>query len=223
MADVPILRIWNPETGRYEGVSQIKGDDGRGITSVSYDETNDEWVIAYTDGTTDRLGASSSKKYPYISEINISGSSVEVVTVTAKDETDVQTFSIPSKLSDLKGDTTHRTVTDTQIDTWNSKSSFSGSFKDLSDLPSKIVKEINFTTYDGLWIYYADGSSAHFPQDNISAHSHTADKISGGILGGQVAANSLHQSPGEYLVRNQKLSATDDEPTVEGEICWIYS
>jgi hypothetical protein len=44
--------------------------------------------------------------------------------------------SIPDALSDLSEDTTHRVVTDTEKETWNNKSDFSGSYEDLSETPS---------------------------------------------------------------------------------------
>lgn len=43
---------------------------------------------------------------------------------------------IPSALSDLTADATHRTVTDTEKASWNAKSNFSGSYNDLTDKPS---------------------------------------------------------------------------------------
>ena len=43
---------------------------------------------------------------------------------------------IPSALSDLTEDTSHRTVTDTEKSTWNAKSDFSGSYNDLTDKPT---------------------------------------------------------------------------------------
>ncbi len=43
---------------------------------------------------------------------------------------------IPDELADLTDDSTHRTVTDTQISTWNGKSDFSGSYNDLTDKPT---------------------------------------------------------------------------------------
>lgn len=52
---------------------------------------------------------------------------------------------IPTNLSDLSSDTTHRTVTDTEKQTWNNKSNFSGSYNDLTNKPS-----IASTTTDGL-------------------------------------------------------------------------
>ena len=43
---------------------------------------------------------------------------------------------IPTKLSDLAGDSTHRIVTDTEKSTWNAKSNFSGNYNDLSNKPT---------------------------------------------------------------------------------------
>ncbi len=43
---------------------------------------------------------------------------------------------IPTLLSNLQDDNTHRLVTDVQIDTWNNKSNFTGSYNDLSDKPT---------------------------------------------------------------------------------------
>ena len=43
---------------------------------------------------------------------------------------------IPSALSDLTGDSTHRVVTDAEKATWNAKSNFSGSYNDLTNKPS---------------------------------------------------------------------------------------
>ena len=58
--------------------------------------------------------------------------------------------------------------------------------------------------------------------EGFEDHTHTASDITGGTFGGQVAANNSGQSPSVYLVRNQKLSATEETPTVNGEICWLY-
>lgn len=42
---------------------------------------------------------------------------------------------IPTALSELSQDNTHRLVTDTEKNTWNAKSNFSGSYADLSNIP----------------------------------------------------------------------------------------
>lgn len=46
------------------------------------------------------------------------------------------TSDIPTALSDLAADSTHRVVTDTEKSTWNGKSNFSGSYNDLSNKPT---------------------------------------------------------------------------------------
>ena len=43
---------------------------------------------------------------------------------------------IPTKLSELAADASHRLVTDTEKQTWNNKSDFSGSYNDLGDKPT---------------------------------------------------------------------------------------
>ena len=43
---------------------------------------------------------------------------------------------IPTSLSELSEDATHRLVTDTEKTTWNAKSDFSGSYNDLTDKPT---------------------------------------------------------------------------------------
>lgn len=44
----------------------------------------------------------------------------------------------------------------------------------------------------------------------------------GGDFTGAVSASSTGQASGSYLLRNSKLSATEEAPTVEGQICWQY-
>ena len=44
--------------------------------------------------------------------------------------------SIPTALSQLSADSTHRLVTDSQISNWNSKTSFSGNYNDLTNKPT---------------------------------------------------------------------------------------
>lgn len=71
----------------------------------------------------------------------------------------------------------------------------------------------------------AEAEHSHQPSEVGAApsiHSHSANDITAGTFGGQVVANADGQTPGTYLVRNQKLSATAETPTVNGEICWVY-
>lgn len=55
-----------------------------------------------------------------------------------------------------------------------------------------------------------------------SAHNQAASTITAGTFAGQVAANSSGQTPGTMLLRNSKLAAASEDPTVNGEIVWVY-
>lgn len=48
----------------------------------------------------------------------------------------VTNIKIPTALSDLNEDETHRTVTDAEKETWNNKSNFSGNYDDLKNKPT---------------------------------------------------------------------------------------
>lgn len=48
----------------------------------------------------------------------------------------IDAIKIPTKLSELSGDSTHRTVTDSEKNSWNAKSNFSGSYNDLTNKPT---------------------------------------------------------------------------------------
>lgn len=49
-----------------------------------------------------------------------------------------------------------------------------------------------------------------------------AISVTGGTFIGAIYAGEANQNPGTYLVRNSKLSATEQTPTVNGQICWQY-
>ena len=59
---------------------------------------------------------------------------------------------IPDSLSDLSTDTTHRVVTDTQINTWNAKSDFDGDYNSLTNKPTipVITDTYSSTSTDGM-------------------------------------------------------------------------
>jgi len=50
---------------------------------------------------------------------------------------------IPTALSDLSDDATHRLVTDTEKSTWNGKSNFSGAYSDLTGKPSTFPPDLS--------------------------------------------------------------------------------
>ena len=48
----------------------------------------------------------------------------------------IDAITVPTKLSELTADSTHRTVTDSEKSTWNAKSNFSGNYNDLTNKPT---------------------------------------------------------------------------------------
>lgn len=70
----------------------------------------------------------------------IGDTTVDLSDYYKKSESDAKYMSsdteIPSQLSDLSGDATHRTVTDTEKAAWNAKSNFSGNYNDLTNKPA---------------------------------------------------------------------------------------
>ena len=73
--------------------------------------------------------------------------SVKVVDIAKK--SDIPT--VPTQLSELTGDATHRTVTDAEKETWNAKSNFDGNYNNLSNKPSipSATETWTFTLEDG--------------------------------------------------------------------------
>lgn len=72
---------------------------------------------------------------------------------------------------------------------------FSGKYGDLTNVPSR------------------------FPP---AAHTHIANDISSGTFKGNVSAAAAGQNPASSLLRNSKLVSEETDPTVNGEICWVY-
>lgn len=75
------------------------------------------------------------------------------ITLTATDVNALpDTTEIPTALADLNEDSSHRTVTDAEKTTWNNKSSFSGSYNDLTNKPtiptltSQLTNDSNFVS-----------------------------------------------------------------------------
>lgn len=90
---------------------------------------------------------------------------------------------------------------------------FSGSYSDLTDIPTGFPPAAHSHTA-------SDINSGTFAAARIP--SLAASKISAGTFAGQVAANASGQAPGTSLVRNSRLVATEETPTVNGEIFWTY-
>lgn len=90
-------------------------------------------------------------------------------------------------------------------------SDFSGSYNDLSGVPSEFAP----AAHDASKVTSGTFAAARIP-------SLAASKITAGTFAGAVVANSAGQAPGTSLVRNSKLVAEEATPTVNGEIFWTY-
>lgn len=63
----------------------------------------------------------------------------------------VDNIKVPTQLSELTADATHRTVTDAEKETWNGKSNFDGNYNNLSNKPTipSTTETWTFTLEDG--------------------------------------------------------------------------
>lgn len=115
---------------------------------------------------------------------------------------------IPSALSDLTDDSTHRVVTDTEKTTWNNKSDFSGSYNDLSDKPTIPDAQIQSD-----W-NQSDNTKKDFIKNKPTIPDVTtkADKVSGATNGNFAALDSngnlidSGHKHSDYLTQHQDLS-----------------
>lgn len=83
----------------------------------------------------------------------------------------------------------------------------------------KVVKSMTYNEDANNWtVTYTDNTTETVAGPAIPDVSGYMPKT-GGTFTGQVKAGS--QDPGSYLLRNQKVSLTADNPTVNGEICWL--
>lgn len=121
---------------------------------------------------------------------------------------------IPTQLSQLSEDTTHRVVTDTEKSTWNNKSNFDGNYNNLTNKPT--ISDSVTTTSD---VTIASSTAVKTAYDKADA---AMPKTGGTFTGTVKAAGEGYQDPGTYLLRNTRLAASDTAPTVNGEICWTY-
>lgn len=87
-------------------------------------------------------------------QLNVIAAKVAAKGFYTKSEVDdlIAKIAVPTKLSQLTDDTTHRTVSDTKKQKWNNKSDFNGSYNSLTDKPviptklSQLVEDNNHVT-----------------------------------------------------------------------------
>lgn len=124
---------------------------------------------------------------------------------------------IPTKLSELSEDTSHRVVTDQEKTNWNNKSDFNGDYNSLSNKPS--IPAVSSSVSSSSTTTAASSSAVK------QAYDKAVDAMpkSGGTFTGTIkAAGEGYQAPGTSLLRNTKLVSSDTTPSVNGEIFWTY-
>ena len=123
---------------------------------------------------------------------------------------------IPTQLSQLSEDTTHRVVTDTEKEAWNGKSNFSGNYDDLQGKPT--IPSVSSSVSSSSTTTAASSSAVKQAYDKAVA----AMPKSGGTFTGTIKAGRSYQSYSTSLLRNSKLVSSDTTPSVNGEINWTY-
>lgn len=124
---------------------------------------------------------------------------------------------IPTRLSQLSGDATHRVVTDAEKEKWNGKSDFDGNYNNLTNKPS--IPTVSSSVSSSSTTTAASSSAVKQAYDKAAA----AMPKSGGTFTGTIkAAGEGYQAPGTSLLRNSRLVSADTTPTVNGEIFWTY-
>ena len=124
--------------------------------------------------------------------------------------------SIPTRLSQLSGDATHRVVTDAEKSTWNNKSDFDGNYNNLANKPS--IPTVSSSVSSPSTTTAASSSAVKQAYDKAAA----AMPKTGGTFTGTIKAGGSYQSYSTSLLRNSKLVSTDTTPSVNGEINWTY-
>lgn len=123
---------------------------------------------------------------------------------------------IPTQLSQLSSDSSHRTVTDTEKNTWNNKSDFDGDYDKLTNKPT--IPTVSTSVSSTSTTTAASSSAVKQAYDLANG----AMSKSGGTFTGTVYAGSSYQSYSTYLLRNTRLASSDTTPTVNGQISWTY-
>lgn len=122
--------------------------------------------------------------------------------------TQIDAIDIPSTLSDLTTDSTHRVVTDSEKATWNAKSNFSGSYNDLTDKPSiPSISGLATETY----VDEVVSTKAN------SSHTHTIANVSGLQNALNNKSDSTHNHTGVYDVNGAAASALSSAQTYTDE------
>ena len=108
-------------------------------------------VVAYIKDNRELLESVTTNKVNVVDIIDNLTTSVANKPLSAKQgvalKALIDAIKVPTKLSELSGDSTHRTVTDSEKSTWNAKSNFSGNYSDLNGKPTNVSSFNNDAGY----------------------------------------------------------------------------
>ena len=116
------------------------------ITTEVNKKVNDK--LAFTEATTRANIASGESFATILGKIKKFFSDLKAVAFSGSYNDLINKPTIPSTLADLTADSTHRTVTDAEKSSWSNKSTFSGSYTDLTNVPEDIVEDANYVHTD---------------------------------------------------------------------------
>lgn len=147
-------------------IEDLKSSGGGGGGGTPSGDLSDYAKITYVDDevqkakdyTDEQIGNIDIPELPTLADVATSGSyndltdkptipSVDGLASEAYVNEKVSTIKVPTKLSELSEDATHRLVTDTEKASWDAKSNFSGDYYDLENKPA-IPDVSNFETKD---------------------------------------------------------------------------
>lgn len=125
----------------YEQRLQASGSNGSGnagsnLPEIDGELTEDPVVSGEIQPTNPSVDYNNLTNKPKLNGVQIAG------------DHDNAYYGIPTELADLTADADHRTVSDTEKETWNAKSDFSGSYNDLTDVPEDLVEDAEYVHTD---------------------------------------------------------------------------
>jgi hypothetical protein len=123
---------------------------------------------------------------------------------------------VPTLLSQLQGDSTHRTVTDAEKTAWNNKSDFSGSYNDLTDKPT-IPEGADLTGYatETYVKDYAQPKGNYLTQhQSLEGYAKTTDHYT------KTESDNKYQPKGNYLTSHQDISGKANKSDAE---TWTFT
>lgn len=129
------------------------------------------------------------------------------------------TDAIPTTLSDLNEDSSHRTVTDAEKTTWNAKSDFSGDYDDLTNKPtiptntSDLTNDSNFVS-DSVYVHtdnnYTTSEKNKLAGIEAGAEVNTVTSVNGKTGAITLSADDVNALPDTTEIPSTLADLTDD-------------